>query len=170
MKRFVWRLQKVLDIRTKQEQLKRIELFQLVQKISHKRGELLICRKILRDLTAQIAQEQMPERLNDQALFLKYSVTNNERIERLKTEITELELQQRKKIAEVLAIKRFREGLEKLRAEAKMQFIREQEKLEQKELDERAAISFARRADLSTVDPKPDQIRSADLVAQTWAK
>ena len=29
MKRFVWRLQKVLDVKTKQEEIKRIELFRL---------------------------------------------------------------------------------------------------------------------------------------------
>jgi flagellar biosynthesis chaperone FliJ len=39
------------------------------------------------------------------------------------------------------------EGLEKLWAQAKANFIREQEKLEQKELDEMAAIGFVRKTD-----------------------
>ncbi len=55
-----------------------------------------------------------------------------------------LESQQREKIAELLKVRRFKEGLERLRTEAKIQFIKEQEKLEQKELDEIATVSFAR--------------------------
>ena len=43
-----------------------------------------------------------------------------------------------------LAAKRFKEGLEKLRAEAKERYIQEQEKLEQRESDDRTTIAFAR--------------------------
>ena len=52
---------------------------------------------------------------------------------------------QKQKIAEVLKVRRFKEGLEKLRAEAKTRFIKEQEKLEQRELDESATVGFARK-------------------------
>jgi flagellar biosynthesis chaperone FliJ len=38
-----------------------------------------------------------------------------------------------------------KEGMERLRNEAKMQFIKEQEKLEQQQLDERAIVSFVRK-------------------------
>jgi flagellar biosynthesis chaperone FliJ len=57
-----------------------------------------------------------------------------------------LESQQKEKIAEVLKIRRYKQGLERLRAETKRQFIREQEMLEQKESDERAGVSFVRKA------------------------
>ena len=59
--------------------------------------------------------------------------------------VTELESKQREKIAEVLKLKKFKEGLEKLRVEAKMQFIKEQEKLEQQQLDEGATVLFVRK-------------------------
>jgi len=36
--------------------------------------------------------------------------------------------------------------MERLRVEAKVQFIKEQEKLEQKEMDEGATISFVRKS------------------------
>ena len=49
------------------------------------------------------------------------------------------------KIAEALRLRRFKEGLERLREEAKRRFIEEQERLEQKESDEGAIISFARK-------------------------
>ena len=46
---------------------------------------------------------------------------------------------------EVLKVRRFREGLERLRAEAHRRFIEEQSRLEQKDLDEMAGMGFIRR-------------------------
>jgi flagellar biosynthesis chaperone FliJ len=86
------------------------------------------------------------KRLGDQEFFLRYSTTNDEQIKKLKEMVNELESQQREKIAEVVKVRKFKEGLEKLRVEAKIQFIKEQEKLEQKELDEGATISFVRKS------------------------
>ncbi|KPJ66025.1 MAG: hypothetical protein AMJ43_09370 [Coxiella sp. DG_40] len=144
MKRFVWRLQRVLDIKTKEEQRKKKELLELTEKLAQARRELLIQNKILQDIISDIASKKPQKRLGEQEFFLKYSTASNEKIKKLKNKINQLELLQREKITEVLKVKRFKEGLEKLRAEAKRQFITEQEKLEQKELDETATISFAR--------------------------
>ncbi len=63
---------------------------------------------------------------------------------RLQEEIAAWEIRQKEKTAEVLAVRRFKEGLEKLRTQAQEEYRREQERLEQKELDERTTIAFAR--------------------------
>jgi len=144
MKRFVWRLQHVLDIKVKEEQAKRAELFAVTEKLTQARGELLIRQRILNNIISSIAGKKPQKRLGEQEFFLKYSAASDEQIRKLKNLISELESQQRKKIAEVVKIRQFREGLEKLRADAKKRFIKEQEKLEQKELDEGATISFVR--------------------------
>ena len=144
MKRFVWRLQRVLDIKTRKEQKMRSELLELTEKLAETRGVLLMQQKILENLIAALAGENPKKRLSRQEFFLRYSGTSDERIEKLKEKISQLESQQREKIAELLKVRRFKEGLERLRAEAKMQFIKEQEKLEQKELDEIATVAFAR--------------------------
>jgi flagellar FliJ protein len=144
MKRFVWRLQRVLDIKTRKEQKMRSELLELTEKLAETRGLLLMQQKILENLIDALAGENPRKRLSRQEFFLKFSGTSDERIEKLKEKISQLESQQREKIAELLKVRRFKEGLERLRAEAKMQFIKEQEKLEQKELDEIATVSFAR--------------------------
>ncbi|OHB57842.1 MAG: hypothetical protein A2173_07105 [Planctomycetes bacterium RBG_13_44_8b] len=144
MKRFTWRLQRVLDIRTKEEQLKRTELFQLTERLAQKRSELLIRQKILRDLISSITVKGPQTRLKEQQLFLKYSEVSDEQIKKLQNEIRRLESQQKDKIAEVVKIRRLKEGLEKVRAEAKKRFLYEQEKLEQKEFDEGATMSFVR--------------------------
>lgn len=144
MKRFVWRLQRILDIKTKKEQKMRSELLELTEKLAETRGVLLTQQMILKEIMAGLAGENPKKRLGRQEFFLKFSGTSDERIEKLKEKMSALESQQREKIAELLKVRRFKEGLEKLRAEAKTQFIKEQEKLEQKELDEMASVSFAR--------------------------
>ena len=145
MRRFVWRLQRVLEIKTKSEQTKRAELLKLTEKLAQTRGELLMQKRILEGIISDIAGKNPQKRLGQQEFFLKWAATNDELIEKLKGKERELKTQQRKKIAEVLKIKRFKEGLQRLRDKAKMQFIKEQEKLEQKELDEGATISFTRK-------------------------
>ena len=145
MKRFVWRLQRVLDIKKKEERKTRAELLELTGKIAQKRGELLTKQKILEDIVNGLSGEEPKNRLGKQEFFLRDSVASNEQIKKLKDKVSELESQQREKIAELLKVRRFKEGLERLQAEAKIQFIKEQEKLEQKELDEGATVSFVRK-------------------------
>ena len=145
MKRFVWRLQRVLDIKEKEEQSKRAELLRLTGKLAAIRSELLRQQRILMDIINDLGKEMPNKRLTQQELFLKCSKTNDELIKKLEKEVANLESQQKKKIAEVLKVRRFRKGLEKLREQAKKRFIEEQEKLEQKEMDERTAIGFARK-------------------------
>lgn len=138
MKRFVWRLQQVLDVKVKEEQVKRTELFQLTERLAQIRGELLVRKKILKDIISSIVVKESHTRLSEQQLFLKYSGASDELIKQLQNKICRLESQQKEKIAEVVKTRRFKEGLGKLRAEAKKRFLKEQEKLEQKELDEGA--------------------------------
>ncbi len=146
MKRFVWRLQRVLDIKKKEEQKKRAELLELTEQVAQVRGELLTRQKMLADIIDSLAGENPKKRLGRQEFFLRYSMASDEQIKKLKDRMGELESQQRRKVAEVLKARRFKEGLEKLRIEAKSEFIKEQEKLEQKELDEGAMVSFVRKS------------------------
>jgi flagellar FliJ protein len=145
MKRFVWRLQRVLDIKTKEEQAKKAQLVKLTENLARVRSELLTQKRILDSLIGDLTGESPKTRLGKQEFFLKCSKINSELIEKLKEKVNELESAQRQKNDEVLKVKRFKEGLEKLRAEAKARFIAEAERLEQKELDERATVGFARK-------------------------
>lgn len=145
MKRFVWRLQTVLDIKTKEEEARRTELLKIIEKLAEAQGKQLSQQRILEDIISVITGKKSQERLGEQEFFLKCSVTIDELIKKLKNKVIELKSQQREKIAEVLKVRRLKEGLEKLRAEVKKEFIREQEKLEQKEQDEGAIISFSRK-------------------------
>lgn len=144
MKRFAWRLQKVLDIKTKEEQLKRMELFRLTETLAIKRGELLMRRRILQEIADKITRDRSAGRLSDQEFFLRNADIDDRLIQQLSGEIEQMETQRSHKTAEVLALRQFKEGLQKLRTEAEIQFIEKQEKLEQKEMDDRTTIAFAR--------------------------
>jgi flagellar biosynthesis chaperone FliJ len=149
MRRFVWRLQPVLNVKAREEERKRAELLQLTEKLAETRRQLLERQRILEQIICDIASREPQERLPKQAFFLKHSLTNDEQIKNLTTKIRELETQVRNKMAEVLKLRQFKEGLERLRSEAKREFIEEQEKLDQKELDEMGVIRFARKRPVS---------------------
>ena len=157
MKRFAWRLQRLLDIKAKEEKIKRAELLGVTERLAQTRGGLAMQKRLLKNIIDGLAEEHPAKRLARQELFMKSSVTDDELIEKLESRVRQLETEQKEKIAEVLKVRRFKEGLEKLRVEAKSQFIKEQEKLEQKEADEMAAIGFVRkmakkdRAEISSV-------------------
>jgi flagellar export protein FliJ len=143
MKRFNWRLQRVLDIKQKEEQVKRSELVNLTGKLSQARGELFMQKRILEDLIDSVSQTAPADRLDRQAFFLTYAAANDATIKKLQKEICELTARQQEKIAEIMKLKQFNEGLEKLRTEARLEFFNEQEKLEQKEMDDAATSRFA---------------------------
>jgi flagellar export protein FliJ len=144
MRRFAWRLQRVLDIKAKQEQIKTQELFVITDKLTQMRSSLLAQQQILRDILESIANEPPKERLSKQEFFLRNSAATDELIKQLKANICELEIKQKEKIAEVLKLRRFKESLEHLREQAQRKYIEAQEKLEQKQLDETATLSFTR--------------------------
>src|SRR5512142_1020963 len=106
MKRFTWRLQRVLDVKTKQEQIKRNELFQLTEQLAAKRGELLLRQRILRDLMIEIQGQEVPTRLHAQEFFLRHAGADDEQIRRLQEGIAVLSVRQKEKTAEVLAVRR----------------------------------------------------------------
>jgi flagellar export protein FliJ len=144
MKRFVWRLQRVLDVRIKQEQVKRTELLRATRELAEKRTELLLRQRMLQEALAAIGAEDSTRRIGDQEMVLRYAATNDEQIRRVEENIRTLGIRQKEKLAELLAVRQSREALERLREETRQQFILEQERLDQKESDERAVIAFAR--------------------------
>jgi flagellar biosynthesis chaperone FliJ len=145
MKRFIWRLQRVLDIKIKEEQIKRAELIEITERLARAQNELIMQKKILNDIINSLTEEHPRSRLDKQELFLKSAAINDELIKKLEGKVKEIEKQQREKISEVIKVKQFRKSLEKLRAETKMQYIKEQERIEQKDADEMTSMGFAQK-------------------------
>ena len=143
MKKFKWRLQRLLDIKEKKETAMRAELVTVTEQAVAVRSKIILEKSLLRQMFVELGQKEAKERLDEQEIVLKYSHVRDERIRRLKLELAELEQKRKEKIQEIMKIRKFRKGLERLRADAKVEFVREQESYLQKELDDRSNMSFA---------------------------
>jgi flagellar export protein FliJ len=98
-----------------------------------------------REQMAAIAQERAGQRISRQAAFLTFSAFDDERIAVQRNHIRQLEAVQEKKTQELIELRQAKEGLEKLRAEAKETYMADQERAAQREMDEHASVAFARK-------------------------
>ena len=147
MKRFQWRLQRVLDIKAGEEELRQAEFVELTGRLTRIRSEWLVQKQLLQEALAGLCDVPPQERFVQQALFLKYSGGHDRKLKQLEAQIRQLETLQREKLAELMKLKRFKEGLEKLRERAKTEFLEAQERIEQKELDDMATLRYAMPAE-----------------------
>jgi flagellar FliJ protein len=145
MKRFEWRLQRVLDLKEKTEKVKKAELLKLAEEIAAARVHLMNEQRKQREQMAAITQERAEQRVARQASFLTFSAFDDERIAAQRDQIRQLEDVQKTKTQELIELRRAKEGLEKLRAEAKETYMAEQERVAQREMDEHASMAFARQ-------------------------
>ena len=144
MKRFEWRLQRVLDIKEKTEKVKKAELLQLTEEIAQAKLRLMNEQRKQREQMAAIGQVGADQRVATQATFLTFSAFDDERMAAQQQHIAQLEQVQQEKTQELIRLKQAKEGLEKLRAEALETYVAEQEKIAQREADERSNVAFAR--------------------------
>lgn len=144
MKRFEWRLQRVLDIKGKAEQLKCGELLQLGEQLAEAHALLRAQERLLQVTLERVVHQDASMRMHEQALALKQSAYNDQRIQKWRAKIAQLEDQREAKTAEVMALRREREGLERLRSQALAEYTVEYDREVQKETDDRASMRFAR--------------------------
>ena len=145
MKRFQWRLQRVLDITERREQVVRGELFALAGALTRVRQEIIRRQVLLRTVLEELARKGLAERIAQQILFFQQSASVTREIDRLKAELAKLEAERAEKTAVFMRLRGQRQTLERLRAEARERHRREEDKREQAQFDETAHIAFARK-------------------------
>ena len=136
MKKFIWRLQRLLEIKQKQEQVQRSELVALTEKSVAIRGRIMILKTRLRNQLAELKTLPPDQRLQAQALYLEYVPVRDAEIRRLQDQWNELERQRRQKLYQLLRTQKFRKGLERLRQQARAEYMQQMNREEQKTLDE----------------------------------
>jgi flagellar biosynthesis chaperone FliJ len=144
VKRFAWRLQRVLDITDQRERALRAELFVLARRIREVREEIAWRQTMIRTLLAELAARPLAERLPEQAVILECSAAEQRIIRRLETRQRELDVERKAKTDQFLQVRGRRKTLERLREEARQEYLREEQKREQLQFDETAHIAFAR--------------------------
>lgn len=144
MAKFIWRLQRVLDVKKKQEQVKRLELLEITEQVAQARIQLMIQQETLRNRLEQVSHSEPQDRIRQQALAMTYAQGSQARIKALEEHIEMLHKKKQTKTDEMMALKRTAEGLERLRYQAKVRFLQDQEKAEQKTADELTLVKYAR--------------------------
>ena len=145
MKRFHWPLQRLLDVTAQRERSQRAELMALSRQIARRRQEVLSRQAMVEGALAELAAVEFAERIRKHDVLMKCAEAQQRRIDRLEVAIAQLGVQRSEKARQLLRIRKNRQTLERLREEARQEHIREQLKIEQKQFDESAHVSKARR-------------------------
>jgi len=144
MKRFVWTLQRLLDVTAQRELSLRAELFALARSISGVHREIVFRRSALAGLLADLAGAELGERLARQILFFRQAVVEERRIAALGERLESLRGERTAKTEQFRRTRSRRETLGKLRERARRRHARALAREEQKQLDDSAAVAFAR--------------------------
>jgi hypothetical protein len=133
-----------LDIKDKAEQLKRAELLQLGEQLAEAHALLRAQERLLQTTLERVFQMDRSVRMQAQALAMKQSAHNDRRLKIWRERIAQLERQKEAKTAEVMTLRREREGLERLRSQALEEYQTEYDRDVQKESDDRVSMRYVR--------------------------
>jgi len=146
VKRFKWKLQRVLDIQTQHERALRSELFTLAQAMARVREQILERRTVLRTLLEELGGRRLDDRLPEQTVFMEFAAVAERQIDRLRARLRDLESERAAKQRRFLEVRAMCKTLKRLREEARSAYMRDVAKREQMAFDESAHTAFARSA------------------------
>jgi len=148
MKTFKWKLERVLQITGQREKALRSELFALAQAVVRVRRAIFERRTVLRTLLEEMGLRPFGDRLAEQTVFMACAAGEQRKLRRLENRIAELEAERARKRQRFLQTRSMRETLERMREQAREEYMRQVAKREQTEFDEGAHIAFARKTAL----------------------
>ncbi|MBN2512619.1 MAG: flagellar FliJ family protein [Sedimentisphaerales bacterium] len=165
MKRFVWRLQRLLDLKVRQHEMLRAELASLSEQAATVRAQILMLKAQIRGRLSEMRTLSADQRLEKQQMFLQFAHVLDIRMKALSDKLALLEQQRKEKIVQLLAIRKERKSLEKLRARAMEEYRKEQNRQEQIITDEAGCTTYARAiilSDKQTENARPMYLHRAD--------
>lgn len=145
MQKFIWPMQRLLDVKGKQEDALRAELRTLSEQCAALRSRSLMEKIMLRNLLTEVGALASEQRLVRQAEFMQYVHVQDNLLKQLAARIEEAEQKRRQKMQELLALRKFRKGLESLRQRALSEYHRQTNRLEQKLSDENTCVVLNRQ-------------------------
>lgn len=146
MTRFVWKLQRLLDVTVQREQGKRQELAELARRMAELTRLVEYLREGMRRMVERLSDLPFSERLPRQEICWRQSVVVERQIAAMTKQKLELELRKAETMAAFLKLRASRQTLERLREEARKRHQQKLTILEQRQLDESYQISYARQA------------------------
>jgi len=136
VRRFRWRLERILEIRRRQEDGLREKLFRLSLAVVRMRQEIFEEEALLRDGFAQLSGDGSA--LRDRELYLAAAQRTERELERMRGSLSEAEGRRRETIRQFEGASRTVKTLERLREEEATRHNTEMGKQEQGALDEGA--------------------------------
>jgi flagellar protein FliJ len=152
MKRFVWRLQRLLDVKTKQQDLLRTELMSMGERMAQIRAGILMHKAEIRSRLAELRQLPADQRPARQQMFLQFVHVLDSRIQSLEHAAADLEEQRKKKIKELMDVRKNQKSLEKIRERAREAYQQQQQMAQQKDTDETGSLRHARKILLPSLE------------------
>jgi flagellar export protein FliJ len=145
VKKFIWPLQRLLDIKEKQEDFARIELVTITEQIVIIRGQIMMHKTILRSIFSELNQLDPQQRTQRQQECMEYAHVTDAKIKTLYQNLEQTEQKRKKKIEEIVTLRRLRKSLEQLRAKSLIRYRKQMNQAEQKQLDESITTTFTRK-------------------------
>jgi flagellar FliJ protein len=144
MKKFRWRLQRLLDVRQKQEDTLRAELTALTEQTAALRGRILMEKAMLRSRLAELRHVDGDARMRRQQAFMQDVAAVDKQIAVLNDELSAVEQKRQAKVDAMMTVRKFRKALERLRAQAQQTYDRQMHQEQQKDQDESTNAAFTR--------------------------
>lgn len=146
MKKHVWRLQRVLDVRIKQEEARKAELLEVTQRLLAARQAVIVKQAAMRAMLTELTHKDARTRMQEQPLVLRHMAFSEQELQKLRARVVEIETERKKKSEELMEARKARKAMEKLQDRAKAEYVKMANAAEQKDMDELAGTSFVRKA------------------------
>jgi flagellar export protein FliJ len=145
VKKFIWPLQRLLDIKKKQEDFARMELVGITEQIVTIRGQIMMQKTLLRGVFSELNQLEPQQRMQRQRECMKYAHVIDAKINTLGQTLQQVEQERKKKMEAVMALRKLTKSLEQLRIKSLIRYHKELNQAEQKQLDEYITTASARK-------------------------
>jgi flagellar protein FliJ len=146
MKKHTWRLQRVLDVRVKQEEARKAELLAVTQRLLTARQAVIAKQAVMRGILMELSHKDARTRMEEQPTVVRHMAFSEEELKKLKKRVEETEIERRRKSEELMQARKARKAMEKLQERARAEYVKMAIATEQKELDEVAGTRFVRSA------------------------
>jgi flagellar export protein FliJ len=144
MKKHTWRLQRVLDVRVKQEEAKKAELMAVTHRLIAARQEVIVKQATMRGILLELSRKDARTRMAEQPTVVKHMAFSEEELKMLRKKVEEIEAERRKKTEETMEARKARKAMEKLQEKARIEYMKLAGSAEQKELDDFSSGRYAR--------------------------
>ncbi|MDH4201315.1 MAG: hypothetical protein OEV87_00275 [Phycisphaerae bacterium] len=145
MKKFIWPLQRLLDIKKKQEDFARMELVGITEQIVMIRGQIMMQKTLLRGVFSELKRLEPQQRTQGQQECMKYAHVTDAKIKTLGQTLQQVEQKRKKKMEAIMTLRKLTKSLEQLRIKSLIRYHKELNQAEQKQLDEYITTACARK-------------------------